>query len=185
MEPQKPKQKRRPNKKRERQWWTVHPNFQPGAWHAELAGLIPHYPKTQEAFDKKQAQCREQIIRLNAEGRAGRRGVPDGWAGRKKELYAIRAKAAVKAKAIVKEMTEKELLTVDGERAEIAMTAAVEIIVAQDNKGTHVYTTKDRMDAIKTVLKHTKPLPAIKAEVKLSPAEQFLSFVAGELAKPE
>jgi hypothetical protein len=170
----------KPKRKKVRQWWCDY--FPKGQWHPQLAGLIKGYPLTQEAFDKAQARCREQVTRLNAQGKMGRRGVPDGWAGRKPEIERIRRRAAKKAKEIVAQMREEELLNTDDARAEAALEMCVGLMLERDAKGHPLNRAQDRLSAAKTILEYTRKKPATQSEVKVSKAEEFLALVASELA---
>jgi hypothetical protein len=152
-------------------------------WHADIAPLIRGYPKTQEAFDKLQARCRAQVLLVNAAGKGTRRGVPDGFAHRKGDLEEARSAARVVARRTVKYMKEHDMIAPsskasDADRAEIALEAAVEIVVATDNAGVYVNSSRDRQAALKTILEFTKAKPAATQNVNLSTAEAFLASLA-------
>lgn len=152
-------------------------------WQADLVEKIRGYPKTQASYDKLQTQCREQIIRLNAEGRAGRNGVPDGWAGRKPIINKIMTAARAEAREIVDDMTDKKFFEPDCEEARIAMEAAVSMIVAEkhcpdEQRKVPLYQPSARQAAIKTVLEYTQRKPVARSETKLEKAEDFLAMLA-------
>ena len=147
-----------------------------GVWYADAVGVIPGYPSTQEIFDKKSRLCRERIIKLNAEGRAGRRGVPDGWAYRKKELKIFRAVAREKAKRIVEVMAKEDNIV--DERAISAMVNAVEIFETRDENSVPIFSAKDRLTAMRLVLEYTTPKPAQKQDITLTSSEAWLASLA-------
>lgn len=167
--------KRRPGRARSRR----HPLLRDrkrGVWYPDLVGVVPRYPKTEEAFKQMQESCRAQVIRLNAEGKAGgRKGVPDGWAGRKKEVSDIRAFHRAEATEIIKVMVEKGIVNEDALANEALQFA---ISVVRDGQ---TFQSRERLNAAKIVLDFTKAKPATKTEVTLNKAEQFLA----ELARAE
>jgi hypothetical protein len=89
-----------------------------GVWNPDLVGY-PGYPKTKEAFEKRQQQSRDMFARMKAEGRhPNRRGVPNGFAGSREEIDAGRAAAREFAKKAVEHMKRTgEMLTRAPKRA--------------------------------------------------------------------
>ena len=150
-----------------------------GFWYPGAVGLVKGYPKTQEAWNKLSAQCREQVIRLNARG-ISRKGVPNGWGRLKPEVAIERADALVRAKEIYKTMVEKDMFTVpaigtvDDQRAEAAMIGVIAQAVDQTNAPAL------RLKAYEVVLAYTKSKPVINTSIKLNTAEDFLSSLLGE-----
>ena len=150
-----------------------------GVWYPEAAAMgIPGYPKTQEAFDKKSAQCREQVIRLNARG-ISRLGVPNGWGNLKKEAAEERRRALIKAEGIYKEMVDRDMLvdpvigSIDDQRAESAMIGVIAMAIDVTN------TTAIRLKAHETVLSYCKVKPQKSLAIQLGTAEDFLSSLIG------
>lgn len=141
-----------------------------GVWYPDLVGVIKGYPKTEEAFKAKQEQCRAQVIRLNAEGKMHRRGIPDGWAGKKKKAIRARAKAQKEAKRIIEIMVEKNLVDPDALGNE-ALQFAIEVV---RDKTSH---RRDSLTAARLVLDFSKAKPASKSELTVNKAEDFLAAV--------
>lgn len=153
-----------------------------GVWQSDLVDKIRAYPKTQEAFDAKQARCREQIIRLNAEGRAGRNGVPDGWAGRKAEINKIVEAAKAEAKVIVDKMIDEKTFAPDCREARLAMEAAVEILCAskeseEPEKTVPLYQAATRLQAMRLVMEYAQRKPVTKSELAIAKPEDFLAML--------
>ena len=138
-------------------------------WEARWIGVVPHYPRTAEAFERRRLFRREQFARLRAEGKLGRKGVPDGWGGRKAELLEARQKAAVAAEQLIAEMTEKGQLT--EEAANMALRAAALIVFDESQP------TKVRLVAISIVTAWCKPKPAQRVEVAVTEAERWLTAI--------
>ncbi|MES1994436.1 MAG: hypothetical protein V4457_12805 [Pseudomonadota bacterium] len=156
-----------------------------GVWQADLVDRIKSYPKTQEAYDKLQARCRAQTIRLHAEGKLGRNGVPDGWAGRKPIINKIMTAARAEAREIVEDMTDKKFFEPDCEEARVAMEACVSMIVAEkhcpdEQRKVPLYQPSARQAAIKTVLEYTQRKPVARTEAKLEKAEDFLAMLVAK-----
>ena len=151
-----------------------------GFWYPEAVGIVPGYYKTQEAFDKASAQCREQVIRLNAKGVMGRGGVPNGWGRLKKEAIQERKDAVVRAEGVYKEMVEKDIIepaaigSIDDQRAELAMIHVLAMMLDQTN------TTAARQRSQETILAYCKAKPATVTAIKLNAAEDFLSSLLGQ-----
>ena len=144
-----------------------------GAWYPDLVGVVQGYPPTLEVWQAKSDAMRAQVIRLNAEGKMQRLGIPDGWAGRKKEAHAARAKAHEEAPKEVRDMIDKSIYELptgtDGERAEVALiyaTAVVRDPTAQ---------SRDRLAAARLLADFTKIKPATASTVVVSAAEAFLN----------
>ena len=135
-------------------------------WEARWIGVVPHYPRTAEAFERRRFFRREQFARLRAEGKLGRKGVPDGWGGRRAELLEARQKAAVAADQLIIEMTEKGQLP--EEAANMALRAAARMAFDESQP------TKVRLEAIAIVTAWCKPKPAQRVEVAITEAEKWL-----------
>jgi hypothetical protein len=152
--------------------------LQRGVWHPELVDKVHAYPKTAEEFEAKREMSRQAAKERIARGEwMTRKGFTDGWSGKAKELSALRHSAAVKAKKWVNQMAEADqLVHGDDENAKTVMSAAMAIVVAKGDDGKYVESTRDRLQAIRTVLEYTKAKPAQKLEV--SKAEDFLLNLA-------
>lgn len=147
-----------------------------GVYYPELVGRVPGYPKTLEKHLERVEIMRQQIKLYNAEGIATRRGVPDGFAGRKAELKRYRQTAAAKAEKIVTVMAEDHKIT--DPRAIKAMKEAVEIFELRDEANVPVHKAPERISAIRTVLEWTTPKPAAKSDISVSKAEDWLAGLA-------
>ena len=69
-------------------------NTPPGTWNPAAVGHVRGYAKTQEAFDRQLAQLEANRDGARAAGLLTRKGVPNGYAGRRPEVEAIRLQAA-------------------------------------------------------------------------------------------
>lgn len=148
-----------------------------GVWYPDLVGVVPHYFKTQESFDRRQASCRAQIIRLNADPNfKGRMGVKDGWANCKPLIARSAERRLEEAGRIVDHMVETKIIEVPDEQAREALEFAISLVRANS----HMEKTSDRLNAAALVLKYTKSAPAAKSEVTLNKAEDFLQALAKE-----
>lgn len=117
----------------------------------------------------------------------GRQGIPDGWAGRREELDAIRAAAHVEAKGIVQHMTTAGIIGgPEDPRAEEALEAVIAIVRAKDKTtGQHVHPARDRVTAAGAVLNFTKQRPGAQADVSVRLAEDFLEEVAAAAGRDD
>lgn len=150
-------------------------------WYPDLV-FIQSYPKTQEAFDKLQARCREQVIRLNREGRAKRTGTPIGWARQQKLLEASRKDAQHEAGLYLQIMENTGIISpameAQGRQVLQDMVAIVLERVrdpAEPEKVKPVHGTEARIKAAKVALEFILQKPSAKSEVTLSKAEDFLA----------
>lgn len=151
-----------------------------GVWHPDLVGVVRGYAKTLEAFQITQARCLAMVTKANAEGRAGRKGVPDGFAGRKAEVHTIKQAAAVEAKELVKKMIDEEMLDAEDPRAEEALEDAVAVIRARDGAGKHVYQVRERLMAGNLLCAYLKTKPIARSKVEVANAESFLASLAAK-----
>lgn len=149
-----------------------------GVFHPELVGVCKGYASTLEIWEERSRKCREQVIRLNAEGRCNRTGMPNGWSRRRPELEAVRARAAVEAKEIMKTMLETGIISKDDLLGNEALEFAITTVRAVSEAGQPAVTTRDRLAAAKMVLEYTKSKPASKIEATVAKAEDFLALLA-------
>jgi hypothetical protein len=99
-------------------------------------------------------------------------GIPDGM--RKEEADAARAAAHERAHKKVAKMKEKGIIPPDiDERAEKALTVAVEILEEPGDKRT-------RLAAGRLLLDFLKAKPASKSEITVNKAEEWLAAVADD-----
>jgi len=156
-----------------------------GVWNPELK-WIRWYPKTEEAFVKRQQINRERFLKWKAEGRLpNRRGVPNGFAGSREELEAGRAKARAEAKEIIAKMKKIHGEAFEDPRGEEALEAGIEVVRSKatdplTGKQDYLYPVTERLKAAKMVLEWTKAKPAAKSEVTIARAEDFLEGLVQE-----
>ncbi len=150
--------------------------FPPDRWHPELVGSTQQYPKTEEAWARKREINRIAMIKKNAAGVMGRRGVPDGWGGRADECAALRQAAFEDAKEIVSIMIEQGIVSEDAAANE-ALQFAVSAVrgKSMDEKNRPLFGPRERLAAARLVLDFTKAKPAQKSEIALTKAEDFLA----------
>ena len=163
---------------------TRHPLLQGRArnvWHADLAGVVPYYPKTLEKFQRRQEIARKIWPTMMKNGTyRTRAGVPDGFAGRREEVAACRAKAVIEGKEIVAEMKKNGQFVPEGtptdmEMASEALAFAVATMRAHTDDGKATYTIRDRQAAAALILAYTKSKPAQIVSTTVHKAEDFLS----------
>ena len=141
-------------------------------WIPEAVGIVCNYPPTLEAYQEMQRKGRELALRLHAEGKFTRKGVPDGWANNKRGVATERAAAIKDAKEIVQIMVKKAKVP-DDEAAIEALDYAVAVV--RDK----TIDTRNKLSAAKLVLDFTKQKPVQKADITLT-AESFLEELAKE-----
>lgn len=191
MDPTDPEFRQRVRARSPRAWGSLAKKRRPYGsppiqWDPAKVGVVRGYPKTAEAWERAHGEAaRERCRRLHAEGKMTRRGVPDGWSGRREELLQVRAKARIEAKQIVKYMVEKNIIgQPEDPRAEEALEAVIEIVRAKDDEGRqYAYPVRDRISAANTVLTFTKQRPAQKTDLSVRKAEDFLNAIADEATK--
>lgn len=142
-------------------------------WDAKWVGVVPSYPKTEEAFERRKEVGRATFAKLRAEGRPPtRKGVPNGWGERKDDLKLHRLRARRMAK---KEMAQHVADgTVDETLANGALLAVAEIL----HNPTTV--TSDRLKAAKILADALKARPTQRIETTVSPAEAWLNSLSSK-----
>ena len=141
-------------------------------WEERWVGVIARYPKTPEAFEARRERGRAQFARLRATGHPmTRKGVPDGWSGRKAEIAEIKARAATKADEAVARLIANGTLAIDEEAGNGALRVAFEIMLDETIR------TETRLKAAAIITDFTKPKPRHEADVTISPAEEWLSIL--------
>jgi hypothetical protein len=151
-------------------------------WHPELAALNKRYPQTQEKYDIKANNMRALVKKQQEAGFVpSRAGIPDGWSGQRKEVNALRAKAAAEAKEIMKTMADEGLLkTGEDPRAEEALEFAITVVRAVNEEDKAAWGIRERISAAKLVLEYTKSKPSTKVEATVNKAEDFLALLAAK-----
>lgn len=146
----------------------------PKVWHGDIAHLVPGYPKTQEAYDRRVNTGRANFEKLRREGRMRTRvGVPDGWAGLGKIVKPLRELAKTEARIIVDYLRKEDMLVQpDNELATEALLVAVELHRLPESPGAL------KLAAARTVLEYTRAKPAQKVEQTVRTAESFLADLA-------
>lgn len=164
------------------------PDADPKVWHKELR-YVRGYPDTAEKFAARRAHAKRlaaadtNLIRgVGYQGHT-RKGIPDGWAGRRPEVLAIRQRAAAEAPRIVQLMYEKGIF--GDEELDPAAREALEVVVgiwrAQDPETKqHAHTVRDRFAAASKVLEYTRSKPVSKTELKVETAEAMLDALMAE-----
>ncbi|MCK8787324.1 hypothetical protein M0638_23410 [Roseomonas sp. NAR14] len=154
---------------------TWRPGFVRGKpWDPANIGVVRGYPKTEEEW---QARRERQILKAKALHERGvfhRRGVPDGWSGRKDDLDAMRATAAEKARQAVQAMIRRNSLPSDDERAHMALESLMAIMLCEAE---HI---SDRVSAARAVLKFTKGQAPRRKEDTLPAAEELVAEMLKE-----
>ncbi|MBK3774765.1 hypothetical protein GAY31_11420 [Azospirillum brasilense] len=105
-------------------------------------------------------------------GGLGASGVPNGWT--KQDVIAAQEAAKPIAQEKLQAMKDKDLVTLDDNRAEKALLHLLEVLEAKSDDGKYLYPVAERNKAAAKVLEFTKVKPVQKQEVKLDAAEQFL-----------
>jgi hypothetical protein len=98
-----------------------------GVWHPEGVGKVPGYGATPEAYEANRLQLAANAAAARAAGRLTRRDVPNGWAGKKDEVEAIRRNATTEAEMLADEPLPGESL--DDQYAREALTFLLSLVV--------------------------------------------------------
>jgi hypothetical protein len=141
----------------------------PTRWRPEFVGVKPGYPKTPEAWEAQRERSRQHAKQLHERGGFTRRGIPDGWSGRREELADIRAENLASARQAVARMRERGELLSDDERAEFALAYAMSIVLDPAACAT------DRLAAARLVLTYTLARPTTRPACALVDAERLLA----------
>jgi hypothetical protein len=153
---------------------TWRPGWQkPSAWRPEWVGIKPGYPKSLEEWNQRRERARQRALELHRRGVFHRRGVPDGWAGRRDELAALREKCAQTARQAVDALEARGDL--DGEDPRVAEALAFIASVVLDPTAS----ASDRLNAARILLTFTKPRAAARQAVSVMGAEEYLAELLG------
>lgn len=139
------------------------------AWDPAKVGTVRGYPKSEKTWLARQATGRRVSAALHERGVFHRKGVPNGWAGRRAEVTALQAGAEQLAKAVVARMPVAE-----GEdpRETIALEAVVAILLDPTQK------TRAKTMAGRIILDFCRPKPRSLGEDVMTSAEAFLAALA-------
>jgi hypothetical protein len=146
-----------------------------GEWSPELAGKVPGYPRTEAAYEQRRAQLVVNRQRALDAGRLTRRGVPNGWAGRRDEAAAARRNSQIEAERLAE--TIREISGGDDDPMVVeAMDAALGI--ARDPTSP----TPLRLQAWRTWLTYNLPMPTMRKIMQAGDPLAVLDAIA-EAAK--
>jgi hypothetical protein len=156
-----------------------------GVWHKQLVGLVYGYPRSAEAFESTRKANKERMAKVKAGElpMPTRRGVPDGWGGRKEELARVRRIAAEIGRRAMAALRADEIIALPTNTDEEKAQAALEVTFAtmfDESK-----TDDQRERARRDILNFCKVKPVAKTEVKVDRAEDFLSALAAEVKAKE
>lgn len=154
-----------------------------GMWHPELVGRSG-YPKTEEAFQRRVENGKRLAERFKSEGRPmNRKGVTDGWGGKKAKIAEIRAQATKDATAVINYMISNGMINMvpedDEGKAKASLEATARIALDETQP------LRERLAANRLLLEFTKSKPAQKSEVKLEKPEDWLTVIARSAMKTE
>jgi hypothetical protein len=135
--------------------------------------VAPGYPKTIEAYEAQREKSRRHAQRMHERGVFHRRGVPDGWSGRRDELAVLREQCAETARQAVNALEARGDL--DGEDPRGAEALAFVASVVLDPAAS----ASDRLSAARVLLTFTQPRPAGRQGVSVMGAEEFLAVLLG------
>lgn len=142
-------------------------------WRPEWVGLKPGYPRTREAWEAQRDKSRRHARELHARGVFHRRGIPDGWSGRRDELAVLRERSAEAAQQAVTAMRSRGDLEGDDPRAAEALAFVASVVLDPTASAT------DRLSAARVLLAFTRPRPSARHTASVLPAEEFLADLLG------
>lgn len=153
-------------------------DWPPGVFCPAAVGKVRGYPRTQEAYDRQLVRLRDNSKRARERGLLTRKGIPNGWAGKRAQVTELRQDAADEAWRIVNllqrnsvspdERLDAECLaglkadtrpaTTDAER--FALAAAYAIGVVRDP----TQPASLRLQAARIILPFLVPMPRGRAK---------------------
>ena len=140
-------------------------------WEAKWIGVVRSYPLSPEAFEvRRQNGFKTSAAQREAGYMPTRKGVPDGWGGRKEEQRKLKEKAKKMARKTLGKLIEEGAITEDS--ANEAILVALEIINDESES------TGDRLKAIKIVTDCLKAKPTQKVDATITPAEAWLASLS-------
>ena len=166
----------------------------PGTWNPSAVGKVRGYAKTQEAFDRQLAQLEANRTGAWAAGLLNRKGVPNGYAGRRPEVEAIRLQAIDDAWTAVAEwgrnsQTAEERLPderlealkagqdcarTDAEMFAVAASYLISVVLDRSQPQRH------RLQAAKAILPFLRAAPSGKAREDGQAGMAWLVGLAGK-----
>lgn len=96
-------------------------------WNPELIGKVQGYPTSEDAFLARRAQRQAALAQRREKHDMTRRGVPDGFGGRRAELHALREEAAATAKRTADVMVRAGMLDKAEDQSDAALAALLGI----------------------------------------------------------
>ena len=165
----------------------------PGTWNPAAVGKVRGYAKTPEAYDRQLAQLKANRTGARAAGLMTRKGVPNGYAGRRDEVAEMRLQATDDAWTAVAEwqrnsQTPEERLP--DERLEAFRTgqdrprtdaemfsaaAAYLISVVLD----HSQPARQRLQSARAILPFLRAAPSGRARENVQDGVAWLAELAG------
>ncbi len=112
-----------------------------GTFNPAAVGVVRGYPANEEAYRRQREQLRRNSAKARAAGKMTRRGIPNGWAGRRDEVVAIRRNAQTEAEKLT-EVVAPQRESKDDELGAEAMAVLFAIAMAP------TYAMRDRLAAI-------------------------------------
>jgi hypothetical protein len=112
-------------------------------------------------------------MRMHERGVFHRRGVPDGWSGRRGELAALRERAAVAARHAVGAMQARGDLEGDDPRVAEALAFVASVVLDP------AASASNRLAAARILLTFTQPRPTARQVVTVLGAEEYLAELLG------
>jgi hypothetical protein len=148
-----------------------------GEFCPELVGKAIGYPRTEAAYEERRAMLVANRQRALDAGRLTRRGVPNGWAGRRDAAAAARRNSQTEAERLA--TTIREISDPNGREDPMvadALDAALGIAMDPTTP------TPLRLQAWRTWLTHKLPMPTMRTIMQADDPLMFLSAIA-EAAK--
>lgn len=161
-----------------------------GVWCPDAVGKVRGYPRTQETFNRQRARLRANSEGARAAGTLVRTGVPNGFAGRKAEIPAIRRNSRTAAERLVEAECGCRVPTGRPVREDYPTQqawedalAAVALAVAAEIAMSPLSTGRERTAASRLFLEFTMPRPAVKQALSLEGGgPEFLRKLAAHVA---
>lgn len=134
----------------------------PRVWNPELAKRRAQYPQTPEAYEAMRALSRATALETHSRGTFTRKGVPDGWGGRKAEAMEARRIAGQDAALLYRALRnhnggpaldeDEGLPETDAERADFVMAE----VFGMFRDPTSL--VRDRLNAARLLLSYVVPI---------------------------
>ncbi len=169
----------------------MHLNGRPNdRWYPDLVGVVPRYPKSEQSWQTRRDVGRRLAATNPLVGPDGKRytrkGIPDGWKGKRKEVQTILAKAKIEAEKLITKLEEYDALNLDvneDPRVGLAFRTTAEIILANEEtpegKIVPLYSARDRLAAVNVFTSYLKTKPVSRLDARVTQAEDFLGLLVG------